>query len=133
GSGRSQGGVNLGYYATRTLLTKLAGEASAYLIQRGTVGASTPVVNSLVSEIASRFGIIVSERFAASALPVLGAVGGATVNVIFMNHFQRIAPGRFIMRRLEGLYRPSAVRRRCGERCRRSQAAGRCRRTPCGG
>jgi hypothetical protein len=110
-SGRSQERINLGYYATRTLLTKLAGEASAYLIQRGTVGASTPVVNSLVSEIASRFGIIVSERFAASALPVLGAVGGATINVIFMNHFQRIAQGHFIIRRLERLYGSGPVRR----------------------
>jgi len=111
GSGRSQERINLGYYATRTLLTKLAGEASAYLIQRGTVGASTPVVNSLVSEIASRFGIIVSERFAASALPVLGAVGGATINVIFMNHFQRIAQGHFIIRRLERLYGSGPVQR----------------------
>ena len=69
------------------------------------------MVNSLVSEIASRFGIIVSERFAASALPVLGAVGGAAVNVIFMNHFQRIAQGHFIIRRLERLYGSGPVQR----------------------
>jgi hypothetical protein len=103
--------VGYGYFATRALLTRLAGDASAYLLERSAVSASTPVVNSLVSEIAARFGVIVSERFAASALPVLGAVGGATVNVIFMNHFQRVAQGHFIIRRLERLYGSSPVQR----------------------
>src|SRR5262249_12863684 len=103
--------LDVGYYATRALLTKLAGEASAYLIERGTLSLSTPVVNSLVSEIGARFGVIVSERFAASAVPVLGAAGGAVVNVIFMNHFQGVAQGHFIIRRLERLYGPALVRR----------------------
>jgi hypothetical protein len=38
-------------------------------------------------------------------------VGGATVNVIFMNHFQRIALGHFTVRRLERVYGPALVRR----------------------
>jgi hypothetical protein len=111
GTGSSQKRLDVGYYATRALLTKLAGNASAYLIERGAVSVSTPAVNSLVSEIVTRFGVIASERFAASALPVLGAIGGAAVNVIFMNHFQRIAQGHFIVRRLERLYGSAPVRR----------------------
>jgi EcsC family protein len=107
----SQRRLDVGYYASRALLSKLAGQASVYLAERSTVSASTPVVDSLVSEVASRFGVIVSERFAAGALPVLGAVGGATVNVIFMNHFQRIAQGHFTIRRLERVYGPALVRR----------------------
>ena len=43
-------------------------------------------------------------------MPVLGAVGGATVNVIFMNHFQRVANGHFVVRRLERLHGQSVVR-----------------------
>jgi hypothetical protein len=109
--GSSQRRLDVGYYASRALLSKLAGQASTYLAERSTVSASTPVVNSLVSEVASRFGVIVSERFAASAVPVLGAVGGASVNVIFMNHFQRIALGHFTVRRLERVYGPALVRR----------------------
>src|SRR5262249_28150630 len=73
GTRSSEKRLDWGYYATRALLSKLAGNASAYLIERSAVSTSTPVVNSLVSEIVSRFGVIVSERFAASALPVLGA------------------------------------------------------------
>ena len=41
---------------------------------------------------------------------MLGAVGGATVNVIFMNHFQRVARGHFAIRRLERRYGPNVVR-----------------------
>ena len=115
GAHGAQKRLDVGYYATRALLSKLAGDASAYLIERSAVSASTPVVNSLVSEIASRFGLIVSERFAASALPVIGAVGGATVNVIFMEHFQRVAQGHFIIRRLERLYGSAPVQQQYDE------------------
>jgi EcsC protein family len=104
--------MDVGYYASRMMLSKLASDASFYLVGRGAPGASAaPVVNSLVTEIASRFGVVVSERFAAGALPVVGAVGGATVNVIFMNHFQRVAHGHFTIRRLERTYGRTVVER----------------------
>jgi len=103
--------MDMGYFASRALLGKLAGDASVYLAERGVARASAPVVNRLLAEIASRFGVVVSERFAASAVPVLGAVGGATVNFVFMNHFQRVAHGHFTIRRLERMYGPATVRR----------------------
>lgn len=103
--------MEVGYFASRALLSKLAGDASAFLIERGMARASAPVVSGLLTEVASRFGMVVSERFAASALPVLGAVGGATVNFVFMSHFQRIAQGHFTIRRLERTYGPAVVRR----------------------
>jgi len=55
----------------------------------------------MVHEIASRFRTAVSERVAASALPFIGALSGATVNLMFMSHFQQIAEGHFTVRRLE--------------------------------
>jgi EcsC protein family len=103
--------ADFGYYATRTLLGRLAANASAMLIERSAASLSAPVTGSLVTEIATRFSVVVSERSAASALPVLGAVGGATVNVIFMNHFQRVASGHFAVRKLERSYGPAVVRR----------------------
>jgi hypothetical protein len=44
-------------------------------------------------------------------LPVIGALGGASVNFLFMNHFQRIAHGHFTVRRLERRYGADVVRR----------------------
>jgi hypothetical protein len=55
--------------------------------------------------------MVLGERIAASAVPVLGALGGATVNVMFVNHFQRVAFGHFTIRRLERRYGTQAVRR----------------------
>jgi EcsC protein family len=115
GSSNAQKRLDIGYFATRTVLARLAGAASTQLIERSTVSASTPVVSGFISEIVSRFGVVLSERFAASALPVLGAIGGATINVIFMNHFQRVAQGHFIIRRLERLYGAATVRRQYDE------------------
>ncbi len=102
--------MGLSYYASRALISRLAANATGVFVDRGVANLSAPVVSSLVTEIATRFGIVVTERSAASALPVLGAVGGATVNVIFMNHFQRVARGHFVIRRLERQYGPNVVR-----------------------
>jgi hypothetical protein len=102
--------ADFGYYASRALISRLAADAAAIFLERGAANLSAPMVSSLVSEIAMRFGVVVTERSAASALPVLGAVGGATVNVLFMNHFQRVARGHFAIRRLERQYGQSVVR-----------------------
>jgi hypothetical protein len=111
GAPRSGRRTDFGYYASRALISRLTADATALLLERGAANVSAPVVGSLVSEIATRFSVVVSERSAASALPVLGAVGGATVNVIFMNHFQRIAQGHFAIRQLEREHGTPVVRR----------------------
>jgi hypothetical protein len=103
--------VDFGYYASRALLGRLTADAAALFLERSAASLSAPVVGGLVSEIATRFSVVVTERSAASALPVLGAVGGATVNIMFMNHFQRVARGHFVVRRLERQYGVDAVRR----------------------
>jgi EcsC protein family len=105
------GRADFGYYASRALLSRLAANASTLLAERGASNLSASVVGGLVAEIAARFGVVVSERSAASALPVLGAIGGATVNMLFMNHFQRVATGHFAIRQLERRYGPAVVRR----------------------
>jgi hypothetical protein len=105
GDRRAGGGDAVGYYAARTVLTKLTNDVASYLVvDRGVVEASTPVMTRLLGEIVGRFGFVVSERVAAGAVPVVAAVGGAAVNVVFMEHFQRIAQGHFIVRRLERRY-----------------------------
>jgi hypothetical protein len=111
GATREGRGAHLDYYASRVLLGRMAADAASILLERGIASVSAPTVGGLVSEIATRFGIVLSERSAASALPVLGAVGGATVNLMFMNHFQSVAQGHFVVRRLERDYGSAFVRR----------------------
>jgi hypothetical protein len=102
--GPTKGRMDIGYYASRTMLARLMTEATNILIERGIAGAAAPAVNSLLAEIGSRFGIVVSDKIGVGAIPVLGAVGGATINIIFMDYFQRIAEGHFAIRRLERIY-----------------------------
>src|SRR5205807_9646629 len=56
------------------------------------------------------FGVNVSEKVAAQAVPVIGAAGGVVINVLFIDHFQEMARGHFIVRRLERTYDPQLVR-----------------------
>ena len=108
---RSGKRADIGYYATRSVLAQLTADIAALVVQRQTIdAAASPVATSIVREIAGRFGVAVSERTAAAALPIVGAVGGAAVNVMFMSHFQQIAEGHFTIRRLERRYGKEAVR-----------------------
>jgi hypothetical protein len=110
GDRRSGKRADIGYYATRSMLAHLTADITAIIIQRQTVDPTSPVAAQMAGEIASRFGIAVSERIAASALPIIGALGGATVNMMFMSYFQQIAEGHFTVRRLERRYGNKAIR-----------------------
>jgi hypothetical protein len=55
--------------------------------------------------------VIVSEKVAAQAIPLIGAAGGALINTIFIDHFQNMARGHFIIRRLERQHGQDLVRR----------------------
>jgi len=50
------------------------------------------------------FSIQVSEKAAAQAVPAIGAAGGAIINPLFIDQFQDMTYGHFIIRRLERKY-----------------------------
>jgi len=100
---------DVGYFAARAAFGRLISGASVALFERGAASSSAPVTGAIIEAIAPRFGVVVSERAAASALPVLGVIGGATLNMLFVRHFQRTAHGHFTIRRLERLYGPKLV------------------------
>ena len=81
-----------------------------------TIGAKNFPENRLLAEIvkfvtqvAARFQIQVSEKAAAQSVPAIGALGGALVNYVFMDHFQNMARGHFTVRRLERTYSPELI------------------------
>ena len=92
------------YLLTRALIAREIARAVELLGERGFAKEETPVLVRLVISIAERFGLAVDEKVAAEALPVVGAVGGATINFLFMDHFQDMARGHFICRRLERVH-----------------------------
>ncbi len=104
GSKKSDNAAESGYFALRTLLARSITEASEYIAQRGLFEEGAPALVRLILVIAERFGIQVSEKVAAQAIPVIGAAGGAIVNSLFIDHFQSMSQGHFIVRRLERKY-----------------------------
>jgi hypothetical protein len=92
------------YFFIRGILAKSVTEAARFIAERGIVEESSPVLARLITQVASRFGLVVTQKAAAQAIPVIGAVGGAAVNYAFIDHFQSIARGHFTVRRLERKY-----------------------------
>jgi hypothetical protein len=64
-----------------------------------------------MANVASRFGVILTDKMAAEMIPILGALGGALINLLFISHFQSAAQGHFIVRRLERKYGEEPVKR----------------------
>ncbi len=99
-----------GYFAARSALAAAVSEATKHLAQKGLAKSGAPALLRLVTLIGARFGVVVTEKAAAQAIPVLGAAGGALVNTIFIGHYQDMARGHFIVRRLERLHGSEPVR-----------------------
>ncbi|WP_274436539.1 EcsC family protein [Alicyclobacillus sp. ALC3] len=91
-------------------LAGVAGAATDKGLQ-ATSGKAAPALVHLAQRIAERYGLTVSEQVAAQLIPFIGGLGGATVNFIFTDHFQRVAHGHFIVRRLERSYGAEVVAR----------------------
>ena len=101
GHAAGEGAFESGYFAIRAALAKSVSDSARFVATQGVASLPAPVVARLISQIAARFGIVVSEKVAAQAAPILGAIGGAAVNAAFADHFQTLARGHFIVRRLE--------------------------------
>ena len=107
---RDDGFMDSGYFAVRGVLAKAVSEAGRFVAQGAALDTASPILMRLISQIGARFGVVVSEKIAAQAVPILGAAGGAAVNYAFAEHFQSIASGHFTVRRLERTYGKEAVK-----------------------
>jgi len=90
-------------------------EAARYIAERGLVEEGAPLVARLIALVARRLGVAISQKLAAQAVPVLGAVAGAAVNMAFIEHFRSMAKGHFIIRRLERSHGRDLVEAACRE------------------
>ena len=108
GRTREDEAADLGYYGLRITLglhfeniLEYAGPGE---------GVHIPIAINLVRAIAARFGVVISDQAAARMIPVAGAVSGALLNYVFIKHYQDVARGHFIVRRLERQYGVEAIR-----------------------
>src|SRR6266567_5518080 len=92
------------------MLAKSVTQAARFIVERGVLEEGGPILVRFITQVASRFGIVVTQKLAAQAIPLVGALGGAAVNLAFIEHFQDVTRGHFTVRRLERTYGADAVR-----------------------
>ncbi|MEN8123736.1 MAG: EcsC family protein [Bacteroidota bacterium] len=118
GESEDDDGLETSYYTSRIAMDTALKNATSYLAKNGISGlnkllaGSTNPLIKLISSIASRFTVQVSEKFVAQAIPLIGAAGGGSVNFMFINHFQKMARAHFTIRRLERKYGKDHVKKR---------------------
>jgi hypothetical protein len=110
GPGSGDDRAEAGYFAVRAALAKAVSEAAEHLAARGLSAEAAPAIVGLVTKVAARFGIPVTEKVMAQSVPIVGAAGGAMINILFINHFQDVARGHFTVLRLEDKYGADAVK-----------------------
>lgn len=120
GKSKNDDGMNTSYYATRMALSSSIKAASKYVAETGAtkiiekMAMGSPLMQ-LIAKIASRYEVAAIEKFAAEGIPIAGAVGGASINLIFIHHFQKIAEAHFTIRQLERKYGEEVIREKYNE------------------
>jgi preprotein translocase subunit Sss1 len=120
GKSKNDDGLETSYYLTRIALDGAIKSVSKYVAENGAkvaikkLATGTPMMQ-LVAKIAARYKVAALEKFAAEGLPIVGAIGGGTINLVFMNHFQKMANAHFTIRQLERKYGEDVIRAKYSE------------------
>ncbi|MGV7246211.1 EcsC family protein [Caballeronia sp. M23-90] len=111
GPSSSDDNADIGYFIVRGTLAQSVSKATSEIAAKGLSGHGSTALLKFLQTVASRFSVQVSEQVAAKSIPAIGAVLGAMVNTVFIDHFQQMAHGHFTVRRLERQYGQLAVER----------------------
>ena len=103
-------GAEGGYFALRVLLARGLAMAADTLVRKGAAHGNSALMHRALAPIVARFTAHVSQKVALQGMAVIGAVGGAAVNLAFIEQYYGLARGHFTVRRLERLYGADAVR-----------------------
>jgi hypothetical protein len=106
---REESYIRSSYFLARAAMAQQV-TAAAEILTKGTSSAGASALTRLISKVASRFGVSVSEKVAAQAVPIVGAIGGGLINALFMDHFQNTAEAHFSIRKLERVYGLDVIR-----------------------
>lgn len=117
GESKDDDGMETSYYTTRIALNSTINKVSASGLKAGldslVKGASvlgSNYIGNYISKIAGRLSLIISEKFLAQAVPIIGAVGGGGLNYVFVDHFQKMASAHFTIRHLERKYGEAEIK-----------------------
>jgi hypothetical protein len=124
GRARADDAAETGYYGLRMALAFHFSAISEHVVRQGIASQSLPASINVVRAVAARFGIAISDKAALQMVPVVGALGGAMLNAVFVDHFQDMARGHFAVRRLERKYGADVIEQSYESIARRAREAG---------
>ena len=75
---------------------------TAFLSARMTLAGGT--LQRVLAAVVPRLAVVLGEKLALQAVPVLGAVTGAALNAVFINYYREIARIRFRLMRLSEVH-----------------------------
>mgnify|MGYP000938721919 CR=1 FL=1 len=110
GNASSDDATEAGYYAVRAALATTVSEAARHFVQKGLSSEGAPALARLITMVAARYKVQLTQKAAGMLVPGIGAAAGATINLMFMDHFQDVSRGHFTVRRLERRYGEETVR-----------------------
>ena len=85
-------------FAAGSPLARDDGVDTSFLSARMTL--TGPALQQLIQTVAPKLAAALSQKLAAQAVPVLGAVTGAALNLAFLSYYRELAAIRFALRRL---------------------------------
>ncbi|MCX6131487.1 MAG: EcsC family protein, partial [Proteobacteria bacterium] len=104
------------YFSSRIAFEQLIQAAANSLasqsgreLAKGYEKLTAPAVLKLLNKIAGFFELTVTEKLLAESIPLIGAIGGASINAFFCSYFTEAARFHFGLLRLEALHGPAAI------------------------
>ena len=97
GSKNSTENADTSYYAVRSFLTKALGDTANHIAIHGFTKDGAPILVKLIKAVSVRFSIPVSGKLAAQTIPIVGAASGVSVNLLFIEHYQKMAKAHFVV------------------------------------
>jgi len=91
-----------GYYAVRVAVADALVQAAGLSLM--------DLFPRIAIKIGQKFGSAATVKLSAQAVPIVGGLAGAAINLVFMDHFQDKARGHFVVRRLERAHGAEPVR-----------------------
>jgi EcsC protein family len=124
GKNSSDDEADIGYFVAREALAKAVSNAAAHIANNGLAQEEAPALVRMIIKIAERYSITVTDKAAAQLMPIIGGLGGALINTIFISHFQDVARGHFTVKRLEREVGAKQVKERYAEICKSQGSKG---------
>jgi EcsC protein family len=99
------------YLSVRYALSAYLKHAGQAFGKEGARSFGGKAVTAFIERIAARYAVQINEKLIAQAVPLLGAAGGAALNLVFIDHFQDMSRAHFTVLRLEKKYGEERIQR----------------------